>query len=374
MWKTSSVATPRLCTAMVAIERIALVALCVCGSAFACSDQDGDRRAVAQRFDGSQAVSIDAGVPDAAAAPDAAKPEAASPLRARWRVVGRVKTSSMPWSVSATETSLYVAHVGRKDRDNVWRYDAETLEVVARSRFPGHGVETSLTRDRASLYVTNSRKHELLELDPEDLSVRRRLPTGKTPKHFVLSRDESTAYTANWSSGDVTATELSSAEQTWRVRTGRHARGVAIAPDGDVYVANFGAGDVVAIDTERRTVAARARACTNPRHIVVVGDRLLVTCFGAGKLAVFDRTSLERTHLVDVGRGPKTIAVSPERSLAVTADERGNSITFVDLATLSTETMQLSARKPCGIAFSPTGDVIYVTARGSHELLKLSRD
>ncbi len=301
---------------------------------------------------------------------------ATSPAAAEgWKVTREVRAGSMPWSVtvSADGARLWVSMVGLRNRDNVWRYDAATLEVEAKSSFRGHAVESRLMGDGARLVVTNSRVDRLMILDAETLSVDRALDVSSIPKDMRLSRDESTAYLANWGAGSLSIVDLASGKVT-DVRTGRHSRGVALAPDeSEAYVMSFGARQVVVVDLEARKVAARIRACVNPRHGAVVDDLLLVTCYGQRHVLVIDRAKREVVRTLRVGRAPKTIAVSPDRRTAVTANERGNSASFIDLDTWQVDTVSLPAKQPCGAAWAPDGKRVYITARGSHELLELAR-
>jgi YVTN family beta-propeller protein len=281
----------------------------------------------------------------------------------------------MPWSVTVSSDGqdLYVSLVGDRDRNNVWRYDAETLEVQARSLFEGHAVESELIKDDTRLLVTNSRVDLLMELDAESLKVIREIRTDRVPKDIDLSPDRKTAYIANYSAGTLSAIRLADGSAT-HVKTGKHARGATMAPDGsEVYVMNFGSHSVSVVDTANLKVVARIRTCKQSRHGVVVGKNLLVTCYGSRKVAVIDRTTRKVVRRLTVGAGPKTIALSKDGSMAVTANERGNSISIIDTSTWAVNTMRLRARKPCGATFSPDGSQIYVTARGSNQLLKLVR-
>lgn len=292
-----------------------------------------------------------------------------------WEVSKVARTGSMPWSVTVSSDGhdLYVSLVGDRDRNNVWRYDADTLELQARSLFEGHAVESELIKNDTRLLVTNSRVDLLMELDADSLQVLRRIRTDRVPKDLDLSPDKQTAYIANYSAGTLSAIRLADGSAT-HVKTGRHARGATVAPDGkEVYVMNFGAQSVSVVDTANLRVMARIRTCARPRHGVVAGQNLLVTCYGSRKVAVIDRTTRKVTRMLTVGAGPKTIALSKDGSMAVTANERGNSISIIDTSNWAVKTKPLSARKPCGAAISPDGLQIYVTARGSNQLLKLVR-
>jgi len=303
----------------------------------------------------------------------------------RWTVVGRVPTASMPWSVTPSPDGrwLYVAHVGvgKRHRDNVWRYSAGSLDVLARSRFRGHAVEAVLSRDGGRLFVTNSRMHELLELDPMSLEVRARWTPGRVPKDLRLLPGERQAAVANWGSHDLSIVDLDRpGAEPARIRTGRHTRGVEVSRDGRAaFAMAFSADAVVAVSLpDRRVAEPRLARCNRPRHAVASGDRLLVTCNGDGLVLVLDIRPgpgfgrVERR--IRVGAGPKTIALSPDGRLAVVANEGGNSLSAIDLETWRASTARVPGRKPCGVAFAPDGGRLYVTLRGSHQLLVLERE
>jgi YVTN family beta-propeller protein len=288
-----------------------------------------------------------------------------------WQVVARADTGSMPWgvTVSADGADLYVTHVGQKDRDNVRRYDAATLEEEARAKFRGHAVESALAG--TTLWVTNSRKHVLLGLDAATLAVTARWKTGRIPKDFRLGGGR--AYIADYGGRTLSIIDLASGDRT-AVKVGRSPRGVALSADGaTAYVTNMGSGTVSVVDTAAAKVTATWKACRSPRHAVVAGDRLLVSCYGARHVVVLDAATGNKLRTVRVGRGPKTIALSHDGSLAAVANERSDSLTFIDLAGYATETVALDADQPCGVAFAPEDARVYVTARGSDELLTLER-
>jgi YVTN family beta-propeller protein len=288
-----------------------------------------------------------------------------------WEVVARVDTGSMPWgvTVSADGAELYVTHVGQKDRDNVRRYDAATLEVEAVARFKGHAVESAL--DGGTLWVTNSRRHVLLGLDAATLAVTARWKTGRIPKDFRLGGGR--AYVADYGGRTLSIIDLASGDRT-AVKVGRSPRGVALSGDGaTAYVTNMGSGTVSVVDTAAAKVTATWKACRSPRHAVVAGDRLLVGCYGARHVVVLDAATGDKLRTVKVGRGPKTIALTPDGATAVVANERDDSITFIDLSSYDTTTLADVGDQPCGVTVSPDGARVYVTARGSDELIAVER-
>jgi YVTN family beta-propeller protein len=286
-----------------------------------------------------------------------------------WQIVARAETGSMPWgvTVSADGADVYVTHVGQKDRDNARRYDAATLEVEAVARFKGHAVESAL--DGATLWVTNSRKHVLLGLDAATLAVTASWKTGRIPKDFRLAGGR--AYVADYGSRSLSIVDLATGDRT-AVKVGRSPRGVALSADGaTAYVTNMGSGTVSVVDTAAAKVTTTWKACRSPRHAVVAGDRLLVSCYGARHVVVLDAATGKKLRTVAVGRGPKTIALTPDGATAFVANERADSITVIDLASYETSTVSDVGDQPCGVTVSPDGARVYVTARGSDELVVL---
>jgi YVTN family beta-propeller protein len=295
----------------------------------------------------------------------------------RWRLVATVRTGSMPWGVSVTSdgTAVYVTHVGYKDHDNVYRYDAASLEVTARAQFLGHAVESVPSPDGRSLVVSNSRRHELVVLDAASLELRGRHATGKIPKDLRLSPAGDLAYVADYGAHSLSVVDLARGGRR-AVAVGKHPRGVGLSPDGtELYVANQGSQTLSVLDAATLEVEHTIRVCAAPRHIAVAPDGrlLLVSCFGSDQLAVVDAVEHELVRRVRVGAGPKTVAISHDGRVAVVADERGDSITIVDLRSWATLRLRLPADQPCGLAIAPDDRRVYVTARGSGELLVIER-
>ncbi len=305
-----------------------------------------------------------------------------------WRLRARRPVASMPWSVtvSADGKSVYVAHVGvgKRHRDNVWRIDADTLEVRARSAFRGHAAESALIRNDTALLVSNSRTNQLMELDARTLKVHRRIATAKVPKHFVVTAhgdgddrgDKARIFVANWDEGAIEIISMNSGERVALLPVGRHARGVALSPQGErLYAMNFGEDSISVIDTAEPRVLRTSKACRAPRHGVLVagGKRLLVTCHEDAALLDLDADTLTVRRRIPVDLGPKTVIVNRDERYAIVAAEAGNALSIVELATGNERRIELPARGPCGVALAPDGTRLYVTARSSHELLVFER-
>jgi YVTN family beta-propeller protein len=229
---------------------------------------------------------------------------------ADWRVIETVDAGSMPWGVVATGDKIYVAHVGFSGRDNVWRYDAKTLKVEAKSQFAGHAVELAL--DGSTLYAGNSRLDQVIALDPATLKVTRRFTTGSGPKDLCASRDGKTLFAGNFNTNTVSVIDVASGTEQ-RITVGAGPRGLDTSADGSkLYVASLRASNVSVIDTSSRKVIKTIAGCKGAAHTSLTpdGTLLLVTCYGARHVQVIDTATDQPLRLVEVGAGPNPIAIT----------------------------------------------------------------
>jgi YVTN family beta-propeller protein len=298
---------------------------------------------------------------------------AAAEEGAPWRLLAEHRAGSMPWGVVASGDAVHVAHVGYKGRDNVWRY--QDGQVTARSRFPGHAVELDVSADGKTVYAANSRGDEVLVLDAVSLAVTGRHATGDGPKDLVLAPDQRTLFVGNFNERSLTVIDLAGGEAR-AVAVGDGPRGVDVTRDGKkLYVANLRSGTVSVVDTASLRVTATIPTCRGAAHTALTPDDrlLLVTCYRARHLAVIDVAEDRKLREVEVGRAPNPVRVTPDGAHAVVASEADDSLSTVDLATWRVTTQPLPVDRPVGLAFSPAGDQLYVTARGSTKLLVYAR-
>ena len=161
----------------------------------------------------------------------------------RLDVTAHVRTGVQPKSVDVSPDGRHVVvcNFGFADHDNVFIYDAMTLEQVGTATFPGNAVETVFTRDAHTLFVSNFRRHVVEVLDFEScsgataaapcaLTPVREIATARHPKFMALSPDEQTLYVASWGDRVVSVVDVASASEVRRLPTERHPRGLVVRP------------------------------------------------------------------------------------------------------------------------------------------------
>ncbi|MBX3275874.1 MAG: YncE family protein [Sandaracinaceae bacterium] len=287
----------------------------------------------------SAALLVPAADPCAAGAqrPAVARTERARP---RLRVVGRARTGIQPKSVALSPDGrrVWVANFGRPDRENVFVYDAESLERVGSVEFPGNAVELAFRSDGSTAYVSNFREHAIHELDAETFTVRRTAVVGGHPKVITLSPSERRIYVANWATERVTELDAETFEVRRRLRTGQHPRGVALSPDGQrVFVAAMYAHVIHVFDRGAETERTRFTPCNYPRHLLMAPDgaRLYASCSCCRQVRWFDPATLRLLGIAQTGENPRTIALSADGRWLVAAGFDDSTVTLVDTVALT---------------------------------------
>lgn len=295
-----------------------------------------------------------------------------------WRLYGGALAGSQPKSVVAARSgAVYVTNTGFHDRENVHRWNTQTLEVEARASFKGNAVEQVLSPDESILYVSNFYHEEVLALDATTLAVKRRFRVGKVPKHMAISRDGATLFASNWDSGTTTIIDIASGKSE-EIAVGVQPRGTAVAGDQTkLYVVNFDSDSISVIDLATRAVVKTLAdvGCDAPRHAAVTRDDrwVLVTCYHERHVVVIDRRTDEVVRKVAVGKGPKTVDVSYDGRFAYTADYTGHSMSVIDLSTWTSQTIPLPVWRASGLAVSADDRHVYVTGWDSRSLVVVDR-
>jgi YVTN family beta-propeller protein len=291
-------------------------------------------------------------------------------------VSGHVLTGVQPKSVDVSPdgTRVVVCNFGFADHDNVFVYDALTLERVGVATFPGNAVETVFTRDSHTLYVSNFRRHVVEELDFESclsataaapcaLTPVREIATAHHPKFMALSPDERTLYAASWGEQVISVVDVETGAEVRRLRTERHPRGLVVRPDGTLLAAAFD-GDVIHVFPEgASTESERWETCHLPRHLLLSPDAstLYVTC-SMGSLGFYDSGTGRRFGVGWLARNPRTIDISTDGRWIASANFGSSDVTIVDTRDHLHRTHEVEgADQIVGVAIHP-GEALRVYA------------
>jgi YVTN family beta-propeller protein len=299
-----------------------------------------------------------------------------------------VRTGVQPKSVDVSPdgTRVVVCNFGFADRDNVYVYDAMTLERVGVLTFPGNAVETVFTRDGHTLFVSNFRRHVVEEFDftscttatpssPCNLTPASEITTAHHPKFMALSPDERTLYVADWGERTVSVIDRATRTEVRRLPTERHPRGLVVRPDGTLLAAAFDGNVIHVFPAGASAESARWDVCDYPRHLLLSPDArtLYVTC-SLGTLGFYDAQTGRRFGIGALGRNPRTIDISTDGRWIASANFGSSDVSVVDTVAHVHRTHEVEgANQIVGLAIHPGAALrIYATSWRTGELYVLT--
>ena len=244
--------------------------------------------------------------------------------------------------------------------------------VVAR----GAPVEAAATSDGAYVYVSNYAMYGpgfgpepgdgcadsgwdnsfLYRVDTATLEIDQVIEVGAVPKFLAVTPDDQYVLVSNWCSYDLSIVDTTYGREIARIDIGRHPRGIAVTQDSSTaYVTEMGGTDIAVIPLDQ---IVRPEVAVIPPNSVeaVIGE------WGV---------DFEIGWLRDVGRGPRSVVLSPDDStLYATLNGEGRVIK-IDLATGEVVERVRTGDAPRSMAMSTDGEVLYVVNYVSDTMSKV---
>lgn len=269
-----------------------------------------------------------------------------------WKEMRRIPTGKEPHHLYLTpdEKSVIVANA---TADSLTFIDPRTADVQRTIRGVLDPYHLRFSPDMKWLVTAGNRLHhvDMYRWDGKDLTLAKRIPTGKTPSHIYIDTKSTTAYVTMQDSDELVAVDLNTQDIRWRIKTGPMPADVFLTPDdrlalvgltgsdsvevfdisggtprsirkiktgagahafraaGDqrhVYVSNRVANSISKIDLHTLAVVDNYNAPGGPdcMEILAGGKQLLVTSRWAKKLTVIDLDTRQIVRQVRVGRSP----------------------------------------------------------------------
>jgi YVTN family beta-propeller protein len=159
---------------------------------------------------------------------------------------------------------------------------------------------------------------------------------------------------------------------------GTNVHGVGIA-GGYIYVASFGAHEVNVIDSASGQRIGSVDVGGNAHHIAVSPDEryVLIAVGDANSVAILDTASVphafheSRSPLIaqiPVGKGPSFAVFTPDSRKAYVTNMNDNTISVLDMATMTISTTISVGQMPDHTAITQDGRFVYVTQGQSNDV------
>ncbi len=256
-----------------------------------------------------------------------------------WQETRRIPTGKEPHHIYLTpdEKSVIVANAGG---DSLTFIDPRTAEVqrVVRGTLDPYQLRFSPDM-KWFVTVANRLNHiDIYRWDGKELTLAKRIPSGKTPSHIWIDTKSTTAYATMQDSDELVAVDLATQTLKWRIKTGKMPADVFGTPNdkylligltGDNHVQVF---DVAGATPKLfKTIAtgegAHAfRAVGDGRH-VFVGNRV------ANTINKIDYLSLESVMQFAAPGGPDCMEVSADGKLLFVSSRWIKKMSVIDTTT-----------------------------------------
>lgn len=265
----------------------------------------------------------------------------------------------------------------------------------------------AVSPDGQTLYITENTGNGLAVARPGQPGPDRVIPVSGAPAGVAVSLDGSSLYVAQSKDKTVTVLNAATYQEKARIDVGLRPWGMTLSSDGStLYVCNQFSHDVSIVDTATAQEIGRVPvirepsfcALSEPTSTLVVANRFVLGSNHDPSLAAeISFIDTEAMQLADTFRLPsgcnaiEGVAVSPDgrwayavhllsRFLVPTTQlERGwmntNALSVIDLesrtllATVLLDDLDRGAANPYGCVVSPDGERLYVSLRGTHQII-----
>jgi YVTN family beta-propeller protein len=256
-----------------------------------------------------------------------------------WQVTQRIATGKEPHHLYLTpdEKSVIVANAGS---DSLTFIDPRTAEVqrVVRGTLDPYQLRFSPDM-KWFVTVANRLNHiDIYRWDGKELTLAKRIPSGKTPSHIWIDTKSTTAYATMQDSDELVAVDLATQTLKWRVKTGAMPADVFGTPDDKHLLVGLTGSDHVQVfdvtGPQAKWVksittgegAHAFRALGDGRH-VFVGNRV------ANTINKIDYNKLESVAQFKAPGGPDCMEVTADGKLLLVSSRWIKKVSVIDIAT-----------------------------------------
>jgi len=221
-------------------------------------------------------------------------------------------------------------------------------------------------------YVANINSNTVSMIDiPTSLPVSA-IPVGSGPWGVAVSPDQTKVYVSNNHGNNVSVINTASNTVVATIPVQSSPFGVAFTPDGtSTYVVNGSSNSVSVINTDSQTVVATVPVQSSPVGVAMAvtsdGTFAYVTNSASNTVSVIALgTTPAVVHTIEVGSGPRWVAVSPNSSLAYVENAGSNNVSVISVASNTVTATIPVGTSPFGAAFTPDSSTAYVVNSASN--------
>ncbi|MBI5117871.1 YncE family protein [Candidatus Poribacteria bacterium] len=228
-----------------------------------------------------------------------------------------------------------------------------------------------VTRDSAYAYVANFSSDNLSITDLAKFSKVKDIPAGDGPVALSIASDNSLLAVANFLSRDVWLIDPRTDKVAAKVEVGDGPTRVAFSPDDKkLYVANLMGQSVTVIDAAAGKALAIIPLNDYPQGLAVSSDgsRLFVSVREEAAVIVIDLATGKPVKAIETGGFPRAMTLSPKGDRLFVVDYHTGRLLSIDTENLVVVRATKVGKGPISVATSDDGSKVYVVNRESDTL------
>jgi YVTN family beta-propeller protein len=274
---------------------------------------------------------------------------------ATWTETKRIATGKQPHHLYLTpdEKSVIVANALS---DSLTFIDPKTAEVQRTLRGIIDPYQLRFSPDMKWFVTAANRLNhiDIYKWDGKDITLAKRVATGKTPSHLWIDSKSTTIYSTMQDSDELIAIDLASQSVKWRTKTGSIPADVYGTADDKFMLVGLTGGDAVEVydvsgaQPQRTKViktgagAHAFRAFGDKRH-VLVSNRV------ANTISRIDLQTLEVVDHYPAPGGPDCIDVSRDGKQILVTSRWARKLTVIDVASRKVVRQVNVGKSPHGV-------------------------
>jgi YVTN family beta-propeller protein len=272
-----------------------------------------------------------------------------------WRETKRIATGKQPHHLYLTpdEKSIIVANALS---DSLTFIDPKTAEVQRTVRGIIDPYHLRFSPDMKWFVTAANRLNhiDIYRWDGKDMTLAKRVPTGKTPSHLWIDSKSSTIYATMQDSDELVAIDIANQTIKWRTPTGATPADVfGTADDKFILVALTGGDAVEAYDVSGKTPsrAKVIKTAMGAHAFRSLGDKrhLLVSNRVANSISKIDLQTMAVVDTFAAPGGPDCMDVSRDGKQLLVTSRWARKLTVIDMASRKIVRQVSVGKSPHGV-------------------------
>ncbi len=189
------------------------------------------------------------------------------------------------------------------------------------------------------LYVTTELDNAVTAIDPRNLKIVAKIPTGHPESHMLaITHDGRYGYTANVGSGTVSVLDLESRKLIDTIAVAPQVQRISLSVDDrSAFTSDQTKPQLAIIDTRARKVRNWVPLPASGYGTAATPDGkwLVIALPGAKKVAILNLNTLKIEHLIEVPAAPQEVLVRPDGAVAYVSCDASHQVAEIQTSNWS---------------------------------------